>query len=254
VDVRLYARVLWRFKFVVALGFLAAVALTFLSIASVSLKGGSPQVRYRQSETWLAQTTLLITQSGFPDGRSVTPVFIPPASTSGKAQSIVPTFADPSRFSSLALLYSRYANSDAVRNIMLRRGPILGTFSAQPVYTSDASNAGTLPLMTMSGYATSPTTAQAISARGSSAFITFLHRQQAAAGIPDDQRVIVREVNQPLQPVLLAGRKKTVPILIFVTMMTLAIGLAFILENMRPRVHEIVATRTEIQPEVRRSA
>jgi hypothetical protein len=255
VDVSLYTRVLWRFKFVVLLGFIAAAALAFLSYASVSLHGSSPKIHYRQQETWQAQSTLFITQGGFPFGRSVLPVDIPPSSTGNKTLSVVPQYADPSRFYALAMLYARLAQSDAVMQILRRSGPVTGKVVASPIYTSDASNATTLPMIQISGIAAAPQVAQALAARATNAFLTYLSDEQSAAGIPSKQRVVVQEINKPLQPQLLAGRKKTLPILIFVAIMTIAVGLAFILENMRPRVREIApATRQESPTEVRRTA
>ncbi len=38
---------------------------------------------------------------------------------------------------------------------------------------------------------------------------------------------------------LLEGRSKTVPIVVFLTVMLAVIGLAFILENLRPRVRPV---------------
>ena len=46
-DLRLYSRVIWRFRIVVGLGLLLACALSFLSYAKLSFKGGSPKIGYR---------------------------------------------------------------------------------------------------------------------------------------------------------------------------------------------------------------
>ena len=67
-DLGLYFRVLWRFRFLVALGLLAAFALAALSLFSVSPSG----VTYRQSEVWSASAKILVSQEGFPEGRSIT--------------------------------------------------------------------------------------------------------------------------------------------------------------------------------------
>ena len=254
-DLALYLRVLWRFKFIVIAGLLASVALVFVWMASVSYHDGSLKIRYRQPETWQATSTLLITQAGFPDGRSVVPIQVPPASASGKTVSVVPKWADPSRFTYLALLYARLAVGDDIHKIMLRSGPIRGTVSAAPVFPS-GSNTSTLPMLAITGSAATSSLARGIATRATGSFLTYLQDQQAAAGIPTDQRVLVTEVNQPLKPLLVAGRKKTMPILIVVAMMSLAIGLAFILENARPRVREaaLPTALQEMHSEARRSA
>lgn len=250
-DIALYGRVLWRFRFVTFLGFVLAIALSFFSFASVSTHG----VHYRQPETWQVQSTLLITQKGFTFGRSVLPMAIPPAAAN-KVETVVPKWGDEGRLSGLALLYSRLATSDTVMRQIRRSGPLHGTVFASPVYTSDASNAGTLPLLQISGYSTTPALAGSLAKRAADAFTAYLRDSQAAARIPDTQRVLVEVVNQPRRPILVAGRKKTVPMLIFVAMISITIGLAFLLENLRPRVREAAhpAGVQGVHSETRRSA
>ena len=66
VDFRLYARVIWRFKWVVMLGLIVAVGLAGLSVVKVG-KGG--KIAYRQAELWASTARLGVTQQGFPWGR-----------------------------------------------------------------------------------------------------------------------------------------------------------------------------------------
>ncbi len=51
-DFQLYARVLWRFKLLVVLGLMLAIALATLSLVSVSGDG----LTYRQNELWSSTT------------------------------------------------------------------------------------------------------------------------------------------------------------------------------------------------------
>ena len=67
-DLQLYFRVLWRFRFLMAIGLLAALALSALSLVSVGPSG----VSYRQQEVWSSSAKLLVSQDGFPEGRSIT--------------------------------------------------------------------------------------------------------------------------------------------------------------------------------------
>jgi len=67
-DLALYARVLWRFKFLVIAGFIAAVVLATLSFAKISFAGGTPKLTYRKAETWASYSRVLITQPGFSFG------------------------------------------------------------------------------------------------------------------------------------------------------------------------------------------
>src|SRR5215207_7640957 len=112
-DFRLFARVLWRFRLLVLLGFILATALSMLALVQVSAEG----LKYRQSELWASTTRLLVTQTGFPEGRLYAQQ---PDMTTNPG---VPV-ADPGRFNNLAILYSELATSDPVRRLMRQDGPI----------------------------------------------------------------------------------------------------------------------------------
>ena len=72
VDLRLYLRVIRRFWPLVALGTAVALVLSFISYFRVDFHQ-SPHVTYRQHETWKGTEILVLTQRGFPWGRSVYP-------------------------------------------------------------------------------------------------------------------------------------------------------------------------------------
>src|SRR5689334_7971896 len=63
-DVRLFFRVLSRFRYLVVAGLLLAFALAFIAVFRISFSGGSPKISYRQSETYSSSATLWITQGG----------------------------------------------------------------------------------------------------------------------------------------------------------------------------------------------
>jgi hypothetical protein len=201
VDLGLFFRVLWRFRFLVALGLVMAFTLTILSVARVDFRGGSPELVYRQKEQWQSYTTLIISPRGFPYGRTG---FSPND--------------DPSRYGTLATIYSNLAQSDAVRRIMARDWKIRGgSIVAQPILAS-ANNSSAPP---------------------------FLHSEQSTNGIPEGKRVVVSEIKRATPAVLLKGRSKTTPIAVFLAVMIVCVGLAFMLENLRPRVHAVSSDSTE---------
>ena len=78
---------------------------TVLSVAKVTSDG----LEYRKAQTWQAQTTLLLTQPGFPEGRAL----FPNAEEEGVRSKY--SYTDPGRFTSLTALYSQFAQSDEVR-------------------------------------------------------------------------------------------------------------------------------------------
>ena len=232
-DLALYARVLWRFRVLVVVGAVIACALAILSIVRVSPEDG---VSYRQQEKWVSRAMLLITEPQFPEGRSVFEQKIPPASTN-RAQRFAPGFASPERFIALANLYAELATSDPVRQIMLRNGRLNGTIEAAPVST--VNGAATLPLLSIGGIATTPERARVLARRTVTAFLQYLEQEQVQGGIPVEQRVVLEIVKRPAKVELLKGRPKTLPIVVFLTVMIVVGGIAFILENLRPPIHSL---------------
>jgi hypothetical protein len=70
----------------------------------------------------------------------------------------------------------------------------------------------------------------------------YVESQQQAASIPAAQRISIQVLKRPAPPVIIEPRKKTLPIVIFLAVITAAIGLAFVLENLRPSVHAVAST------------
>src|SRR5689334_8767941 len=106
-DIKLYGRVLWRFRVLVIVGLIAACALATVAMFHVSSNG----LKYRQTETWSSTARLFVTQEGFPWGRAVDPSTLAPNAKTA------PRFADANRFTGLAFLYAQLATSDDVRTI-----------------------------------------------------------------------------------------------------------------------------------------
>src|ERR1044072_2187774 len=94
--------VLWRFRAIVGLGLLLGIVMAFLAASNV------PSMEPRGVEQWSSDSSIFVTQEGFPWGRvtlgDTTVPGMPSAETSG-GDSKTP-FADPARFSNLALLYA----------------------------------------------------------------------------------------------------------------------------------------------------
>ena len=66
-DINLFSRVLWRFRFIVIPGLVLAFVLTALSFLKVDLRTHS--VSYRQNEKWVSYANVFVTQHGFPWGK-----------------------------------------------------------------------------------------------------------------------------------------------------------------------------------------
>lgn len=223
-DLPIYLRVLWRFKVVVALGLLAACALAFLALVRVA-PGGSPALKWRKPNVYVSYSQLFVTQPGFPWG-SLTP----------------PSSADAGRFTSLAIIFTQLANSDEVERIMLRQGPVNGTVQAATVL--DPTQRSPLPLVKIAALADSPGDAVHLARRATSALLSYIHDQQAVNGIPDARRVLVQEVSHPETATIYQARKKTLGIAVFIAVLLATCGLAFVLENLRPRVPAAASLHT----------
>jgi hypothetical protein len=235
VDVALYFSVLWRFRLLVALGVIAASALAIFAAAKIELDGSVPKFTTRGTNVWESRSTLLVTQEGFPWGRSTLNELVPVSDDQKQQQpgGFAPRFADPGRYSSLALLYARLAGSDDVRRRMLRDGPIDGEFAAEATRSSDGS--AYLPLIEIIAQAETPDEAKQLAARATEAFRTYLDEQQVVNEIPPAERVQVPVLTAPAKPILVQGPSIVRPIFLFLAVLAVVVGIAFLLENLRPR-------------------
>jgi hypothetical protein len=214
-DLINYARVLRRFWPILVVGCVLAVVLSVLSTARITPHG----LQYRKSEIWQSESFMLLTQPGFPWGRTV----LPPGT-------------DLSQFSSLVDLYAQFANSDSVVRALHREGvPKTWDIHAAQASAADASLSGSLPVLALFG--TAPSAGDALKAVriGSKAFLTYVDAQQRAAGIPLSQRVQIQVLQVATPPKVVVPRKKTLPIVVFLAMITLTVALIFVLDNVRPR-------------------
>lgn len=236
-DTRLYMRVIWRFKWIFFVGLLLAMGLAILSTAKPDPSAGPPYLKYRKPASYKAQALLLVTQPGFPEGRSNIGDLMKVASGAnpGDAGTFIPRFADPSRYSELALIYSTYATSDQIYAQMRRTGgPVVGNILANPIMQPGTGDAE--PIIDLAGISTSPQAAIKLTNRVIDALTSYLSTQQAANGVPSAKRAILVPLNRPQKATVFVGHKKTKPMFVFMTIMLATIGLCFLLENIRPRV------------------
>lgn len=226
-DLALFARVVWRFRVLVLAGVSLALALAFLSLVRVDAGAGF-KVTYREDEQWESLSTLFVSTPDFRWGS---------VSSGGSAKDPEAAQAAQGRVLALTALYMQAATTDRVLALMAREGPIIGAVQTYPVTPSADGSGDLLPMITFSAVAPTPAQAHQLARRHIRAFLTFLRRDQS--GIPADERVSVEVVRQPQAPVLLQPRKKTRPIIVFLTVLIATIGLAFILENLHPRVRVV---------------
>ena len=247
-DLHLFARVLLRFKYLVAGGFVVAMLLSMLTIVKLDPFHGF--LAPRTAPIYQASANLFVTEPGFPWGSAVQ-TYTP----AGKGASS-PT-GDLGRLTSLANLYAQLANSDEIKAIAAHRSPREGKITATEMYyTSPGFYTSALPIVTIAGAALTPSGAIATAQAGANALMGYLRQQQRAAGIPKAHRVVLQEILRPRKTTVLNPTKKTLPVVVFLTVMLAVLGLAFVLENLRT-VPEAVALRPEadaLPDDTRRSA
>ncbi len=212
-ELALFTRVLWRFRVLVGLGALVGGVLALLSFYSVSLSGGKPTLTHRKAETWQAASTIFLTST----------------------QPVV-QYTDPGRYIGLAPLYAQFANSDPVRQATISRcGRLPAGYTAVPAADTTYGAVNVLPMVNIYGTAATPAIATRMADCATKAYLEYMQSQQVGDRIPKSQRVRMTVINEPsiATSQLIAPRKKTLPIVVFMAVLCATIGLAFILENAR---------------------
>lgn len=228
-DIELFVRTLWRYRYVVVGGVVLAFALAFLSFVRVQPFGDGPTFEYRQAESWGSVFTLQVTQRGFPEGRTQIRTDLPQGVDPADAAQV---FADPGRLVGLTQLYARLVNSDRVKAIMRQDGPIYGRLTTRELTSDDGEP---LPILELSSVTLSPRLAVDRVLRQARAFQKYIRTNQQRAGVAADDRVELTDVSGPTAPKVVASRSKTLPLVVFVSLMIALLALVLALENVRQR-------------------
>jgi hypothetical protein len=237
-NLRRHFDVLWRFRLILIVAAVLGIVLATLAVFRPTSHG----LEWRAEQTWTSQSTVFVTQKGFPWGRVILPG---PQSTAGD---VLPPgtapqedtgkkseqFADPGRFSTLGILYSYFAKSESVRSLM-RPMPDPDAITVAPVPASQ-NTTEVLPLLTIETSATTGPGARKINTSAIDALTAFLEREQDKNNIKADDRVLLEVLNPPGKPVLFIGRSKTPAAVAFILVMALALALAYCLDNLYPRL------------------
>ena len=111
-----------------------------------------------------------------------------------------------------------------------------------------------LPVITLGGHANSANGAVSAVEYGRRALVEYVKLQQQAGKIPQGQRITLQIVQAATKPVVFQPRKKTLPIVVFLAVTILTIGLVFILENLRPRVRALAPAEPAFRADTKQSA
>ncbi|MBN1529101.1 MAG: hypothetical protein JW895_08570 [Thermoleophilaceae bacterium] len=219
-DLAQHAAVLWRFRAVLAAGLALGVLLAVLAAFQV------PSFSPRGSETWTSESSLLITQAGGPEFRTLAgaPDAAAPSGDTGDLE-----FADPDRLSALASLYAQLATGDRVRRQLPEKPK-----PAQIEAIALEGNASTqLPVVKLTTEAGSGPAARALNEHTVDALQNVVRDEQSRNAIPAGQRIRIDQINAPADPVKTAGRSHTASILAFLLCALGAVALAHLLAALR---------------------
>jgi hypothetical protein len=242
---------MWRFKYLVLAGCAVGLLLSILTIDKIDFSHGAPHLTPRTMPIYGSAATLFVTEAGFPWGSATQPY------STGPGGAPVPA-GDIGRLTNLAGLYVQLANSDQLRVLVARHSPPGGSIAATQQYSfSPSFYSSATPLIIISGTGRSGANAVATTQAGVNALTSYIEGQQRSAGIDPARRVLIQELQRPRGAKVVNAPKKTLPIVVFLTVMLAVTGLAFALENLRPRMLGAVALKSEPEPlldSTRRSA
>lgn len=208
-----------------------ALALGILAIFKVSTSG----LQWRSTQIFQSTSTLNVTQHGFPDGRVVLADSNAGDPSSPEEQAKAKAgdqFADPARFSNLAVTYAFYAQSEAVRKL-IRPTPDPEQVTITPV-PAGWNTSATLPLLTLQTTSEDPAAAKKLNQNVISALRGYIEAEQDRNSIPGDNRVRIDILTPPSKSAVLVGHSKTPAIIAFILVMAATVALAYVLDNLYP--------------------
>jgi len=177
---------------------------------------------------------------GFPEGRTVLPYNI--TTVAGAAERDVGVRRIRRASPILAMFYSTLAQSDAVQRLMYRDSGVHGTMERvagnDRVRLQDDASAALLD----PGHGRRPPLRRRRRARGrhGGRSPSFLANEQSAGGRAcQGPRPHPGYEQRRNAAALVTARKKTIPIVVLFTVLIATLGLAFILENLRPLVRPV---------------
>jgi hypothetical protein len=225
-DIRHHIGILWRWRAIMAGGFLLAVVLGVL----VSFNPGLSGFEWRSQASYMSTSKIFVTQPGFPWGRATLPGSDPTQPPTAGTQ--LQTFAPSSRFTELAVVYSYLAQSDEVRRL-ITPAPL-----EQQIRVATIPNPATnepLPILEIATTAQSAEASRELNRASIAALRSYLRRNVAQNKVPADEQVTLEVLNPPRAGMLVAGRSLTRSVIIWLLVMTGALVAVYVLENLNPR-------------------
>ncbi|NQX12430.1 hypothetical protein HQQ80_12390 [Microbacteriaceae bacterium VKM Ac-2855] len=242
-SVPLYLRVLWSYKWLLAVGLIVAVLAAM--VAGFTIKDGA--IVSRAESTYRSSTTILL------GGGAKNPYV---AETPGQAITEGTTAAQQADLTNTAVIYAYLVSGSATRaSVEAIMGPLGDTESLSAVRRTtqpagdetQGSGRFVLPILSIVGTSTDPDRANEIAATATQVFQDNVKAQQDAAAIADNLRVTltvtdtgdlaIADESNPVIPIALTG----------VGVFLAFIALAFILYNIRVSRERVTSNRVNAQ-------
>jgi len=212
-DLKLFWAVAKRYKRISIGGTILAVVLAVFAYGTPGPGGITP----RGEVTWEAKAQLLLTQANGVYGQS--------DATAIQAQG-------PTYMSSLSPIYAGLANGSAVQTAV-KAAKVPGKVSATEGV--DQNTGAYTPFITLTASGPSPADAAKLSTIGIAAFKQYIYDMEVAAGVAPSSRITLAVISNGIPPVIGSKPKPTIPVLVFLAIMSGMVMLLFSLENHDPQ-------------------
>jgi hypothetical protein len=212
-DLKLFWAVAKRYKRISIGGTILAVVLAVFAYGTPGPGGIKP----RGSVTWEAKAQLLLTQAN---------------GVYGQADTAAIQAQGPTYMSSLSPIYAGLANGSAVQNAV-KAAKVPGKVSATEGV--DTNTGAYTPFITLTASGPSAADVAKLSRIGIAAFQSYIEQMEVADGVAPSSRIALAVVSNGLPPVIGSKPKPTIPVLVFLAIMSGTIMLLFSLENHDPQ-------------------
>jgi hypothetical protein len=240
---------------VIALGVVVGAALALTSAYKIDFGTLPPKLTAREQPSYTAGTQLEVTSPVAPYYRSAVDVpVVTPAR--GADEEETPTNLveqdEPTAATLIAAAnyYPHVIEGDEVRDLREQLfGELEGTVTATAIgatLTPNRQEPGRLPFIQLVATSDSPEHAKALAQNTADAFIRFVRLEQERSNIRPAQRLIVKQLRKPERTFEMGGTSMNLPILIFVALLMVAVGAAYLLDRLFPRRVQVTAETDEL--------
>jgi hypothetical protein len=249
-----YSAPLKRFRLVIAIGVVVGAALALTAAYKIDL-GVPPELTAREQPSYTAGTQLEVSSPVEPYYRSAVdrPV-VAPAEDDEEAAAPLAEQDEPSVITLVAAAnyYPYVIEGDQVKALREQLfGEIPGSVTASAIGATNTPNRmepGRLPFIQVIATSDSPANAKRLAQTTADAFIRYVRVQQERSSIRPEQRLVVKQLRKPERTFQVGGASMNLPILIFIVLVGVAVGLAFLLDRLfppRPSAGPVAAVAAE---------